>query len=299
MYEIRIVDQAGKEVKTYSKTGQWIIKTEVSGNVVELIYGKAGRGGYRQTGSDYIRYKEEEKDGEVSVVLGYDGISYNQLYLQFPLYVYVQKVPALKVTKELVTDEMNIVNVEERGLSVAQYLVYANGALAGTYGTAYEAIKEAEEIRGLVVNNERQTVWESNIAEYNQVIGLNMQKADSRQDTFYACVAMIAALEGKNADIAQIKEQGKEKQKVLDAYVGGGALNLYGCSVDQILCYIGKDIPVIAGLPNGQYVLVMSYNSTKIRYMDPLSGEEVVLSRADFQNKAKQAGNEFYSYMKQ
>lgn len=299
MYEIRITDSKGEEVKNYYKEGQYIIKTQVNGNVIQLIYGKKRGDSYKQSGSDYIRYKQEEEGSNISVVLGYDTVCYNQLYLQFPLYIYVQKVPALKVTKELVSDEMRVVNVEEQGLNVTQYLVYANGALVNTYSTVYDAIAEAEEIRGLVVNNERQTIWESNIAEYNQVIGLNMQKADKREDTFAACISMIAALEGKETNIDEVKKEEGDALKIIDTYVGGGSLNLYGCSLDQILYYIGKEIPVIAGLGNNHYVLVMSYNSTKVRYMDPLSGEEVVLEREQFEQKMKESGNEFYSYLKQ
>ena len=110
---------------------------------------------------------------------------------------------------------------------------------------------------------------------------------------------MIAALEGKEAAIEQVKKTEGDFLEVLSAYVGGGSLNLYGCSTDQILYYIGKEIPVIAGLGGNHYVLVMSYNSTKVRYMDPLSGDEVVLERDQFKQQMKKSGNEFYSYLKQ
>lgn len=299
MYEIRITDSKGNEIKQYQKRNQHIIKTRISGNVIELTYGKKSGGTYKETGSDYIRYKQEEEGSNISVVFGYDGTCYNQLYLQFPLYIYVQTVPALKVTKELVSDEMKIISVEEKGLDVTQYLVYANGTLMKTCSTVYDAIKEAEEVRGLVVNNDRQTIWESNIASYNQVIGLNMQKVDQVSDTFAACVSMISALEGKNISIDEIKSQNKDQLDLLNSCVNGGSLNLYGCSVDQILYYVGKELPVIAGLGGNRYVLVMSYNSTKIRYMDPLKGEEVVLDREQFEKKVKKNGYEFYSYLKQ
>lgn len=297
MYEIRITDAKGKAIKTYRKANQHIIKTQVSGNVIQLIYGVRRGGTYKQNGSDYIRYKEKEAGSNISVVFGYDTICYNQLYLQFPPYIYVQTVPSLKVTKEIVSDEMKVVNVEEKGLDVTQYLVYANGALINTHSTVYDAIAEAEEARGLVVNNDRQTIWESNIAEYNQVIGLNMQKADKKEDTFAACISMIMARDGKNVPIEQVKQQRGEKLQILNSYVDGGALNLYGCSLNQILYYIGKEIPVIAGLGGNHYVLVMSYNSTKVRYMDPQKGEDVVVDRLQFEEQMKKSGNEFYSYL--
>jgi uncharacterized protein (UPF0332 family) len=299
MYEIRITDDQGNEVKTYKKKNRYIIKTQVSGSVIQLTYGKSKGGSYKQTGTDYIRYKSAEEGTNISVAYGYDSNCYNQLYLEFPAYIYVQTVPSLKVTKEVVSNEMRIINVEEQKLGVTQYLVYANGTLTSTYSTVYDAIAQAEENRGLVVNNDRQTIWESNIAEYNQVIGLNLQKADKTSDTFAACVSMIAALEGKEATIKEVKAAGEDNLDMLDAYVDGGALNLYGCSLDQVLYYIGKEVPVIARIGKNHYVLLMSYNSTKVRYMDPLSGEETVLEREAFEEKMKASGNEYYSYLKQ
>ncbi|MDO4555838.1 MAG: hypothetical protein Q4B70_11920 [Lachnospiraceae bacterium] len=298
MFEIRITDSSGNEVKTYQKSNRQIIKVEVSGNVIQLTYGRKSGSGYKESGSDYIRYKESEEGSNISVVFGYDTTCYNQLYLQFPSYIYVQTVPTLKLTKELVSDELQIIDVEEQGMDVTQYLVYTNGTLTGTFSTAYDAIAQAEESRGLVVNNDRQTVWESNIAEYNQVIGLNMQKVSKKSDTFASCVSMIAALEGEDVTMEEIKAAGEDKLSVLGAYTSG-ALNLYGCTLDQMLYYIGKEIPVIAGLGDNQYVLLMSYNSTKVRYMDPLSGEEVVVLRTAFEKQMSQSENEYYSYVRQ
>ena len=60
-----------------------------------------------------------------------------------------------------------------------------------------------------------------------------------------------------------------------------------------------NEIPFKAGVGNKLNVVLMIYNSTKVRYMDPLSGEEVVLEREQFEQKMKESGNEFYSYLKQ
>ena len=220
------------------------------------------------------------------------------MYLAFPNYIYVQTVPSLKVAKEIISDDMQIVNLEEEKSEIARYLVYANGALTGTYNTASEAIAEAEEIRGLVVNNERQTVWESNIASYNQVVGLNTQKVDTSADTFAACVSMVAALEGREVDLATVKASAGDKWDIISQYTGKTALNLYGIELNQVLYYVGKETPVIVGLGADHYVVMMSYNSSKIRYKDPMIGEDVVVSKSEFEAMMNRSGNEYYSYIK-
>ena len=42
----------------------------------------------------------------------------------------------------------------------------------------------------------------------------------------------------------------------------------------------------------------MSYNSTKVRYKDPLLGEDVLVAKTDFEKQMNSAGNEYYSYIK-
>lgn len=298
MKELRIVDEDGSDVKNYSKSGRYIIDTEVKGSVITLTYGKKSGKTYKESGNEHIRYKQEDTGSSISIEYGYDGTCYNQIYVGFPPYIYVQTVPALKVTKEIVSDDSRIVNIQESSMEVTQYLVYANGALVETCNTAYEAIEKAEEIRGLVVDNQRQTIWESNIPSYNQVIGLNMKKAERKSDTFAACISMICDMEGYEGNFDEIRLQTGNKIKIMEKYVKNGVVNLYGLSLSDVLYYVGKDTPVIAGLEEDHYVLVMSYNSTKVRYMDPLSGEENVLERDGFENKMKTSGNEYYSYIK-
>lgn len=298
MKEICIVDEKGENVKNYSKKGSYIIDTEVEGSVITLTYGKKSGKTYKESGNEHIRYKQGDTGSSISTEYGYDGICYNQVYVAFPAYIYVQTVPALKISKEIISNDSRIVNMQQSSMEITQYLVYANGTLVETCNTAYEAIEKAEEIRGLVVNNERQTIWESNIPSYNQVIGLNMKKADRKKDTLAACISMICDREGYQGSYDEIKLQTGDTIKILKQYIENGVINLYGLPLSDVLYYVGKDIPVIAGIEEGHYVLIMSYNSTKVRYMDPLSGEENVLEREDFENKMKASGNEYYSYIK-
>lgn len=298
MQKIHIVSEKGQGLKTYYEEGYYIIQTEVKGNVINLTYKKKNGSDGGQTKTDNIIFKEEKTGGSVAAEYGYDSICYNQVYLSFPPYIYVQTVPTLKVAKEIISDDMQMITLEEEKSQLSRYLVYANGALTQTYNTAAEAIAKADEIRGLVVNNERQTVWESNIASYNQVVGLNHQQVEKKEDTFAACVSMAAALEGQETVLSEISQAAGDKWEILGRYTGKSGLNLYGIELDQVLYYVGKETPVIVGLGGNHYVVLMSYNSSKIRYKDPLESEDVVVARSEFERMMNRAGNEYYSYVK-
>ena len=298
MKKIHIVSEVGDGVKTYYKEGYYIVQTEVRGNVINLSYSRRKTVEEGPILTDNIIFKEEKTGGSIATEYGYDSICYNQVYLAFPPYIYVQTVPSLKVAKEIVSDDMHVIEIEEEKSDVSRYLVYANGTLVETYNTAAEAIAKADEIRGLVVNNERQTVWESNIASYNQVVGLNHLKVGSKADSFAACVSMMAALEGQEMSLDKVKQASGNKWEIIEKYTQKKGLNLYGIKLNQVLYYVGKETPVVVGLGGNHYVLLMSYNNTKIRYKDPLQEEDVVVSRTEFENMMRRGGNEYYSYIK-
>jgi ABC-type bacteriocin/lantibiotic exporter with double-glycine peptidase domain len=105
-------------------------------------------------------------------------------------------------------------------------------------------------------------------------------------------------LEGKEISINEIKELKGNKQKVLGAATEKTELNLYGIKLSQALYYVGKEVPLIARIGKDHFVVIMSYNSAKVRYMDPLGGKEVVLKRSELEDKIRYYGNEYYSYVK-
>ena len=49
-------------------------------------------------------------------------------------------------------------------------------------------------------------------------------------------------------------------------------LDLSGCSLDAVLYYVNKDIPVLATLEDGNAVLITGFNDLNIVVMDPVAG---------------------------
>ena len=54
---------------------------------------------------------------------------------------------------------------------------------------------------------------------------------------------------------------------------------------------------MLAKYSSSRYVIVMSYNSTKIRYLDPVSGKSIPDDRDAVTRKLEKAGNVFYTYL--
>ena len=73
-------------------------------------------------------------------------------------------------------------------------------------------------------------------------------------------------------------------------------LNISGATVDAAINFLSDGIPFTAKMPDGRYVLVISYNANYIRYYDPVKGDEVRTTRYSFTEDVKDAGEEIYVY---
>ena len=124
-----------------------------------------------------------------------------------------------------------------------------------------------------------------------------MTKVSGDGRSLAGCLSMIARVNGKSVEAGSIDTQSVPEEELLAEYSGQQALNLIGCPLDDVLYYISQGSPVLARYTGGRYVIVMSYNSTKIRYLDPVTGISTVGDREQITENFRKAGNVFYSYL--
>ena len=294
-----IADIDGNVKKNYQKAGRYILSTKISGSVLEMKLGKKTGNQIRSTGKkDYIRYKEQEEDDAVTLVSQYTDTYWTQLYLKFPNYVYIQVVPDLILTKTMANENDISLNLTKSGDKTEQYFVYASGEKKAVYTNLPEAIAQASEDRGNVVDSSENVLWKCVYADYAQVAGMEqVVKVDSDDQSLAGCLSMIAAVNGKEVKAKDIDTTNASVTSLIKTYSGHKGRNLTGCTTDEILYYVSQESPVLAKFSRRRYVIVMSYNSGKIRYLDPVTGQSTAVSRTELTNRLEKAGNVFYSYM--
>lgn len=294
-----IADIDGNVKKNYQKAGRYILSTKISGSVLEMKLGKKTGNQIRSTGKkDYIRYKEQEEDDAVTLVSQYTDTYWTQLYLKFPNYVYIQVVPDLILTKTMANENDISLNLTKSGDKTEQYFVYASGEKKAVYTNLPEAIAQASEDRGNVVDSSENVLWKCVYADYAQVAGMEqVVKVDSDDQSLAGCLSMIAAVNGKEVKAKDIDTTNASVTSLIKTYSGHKGRNLTGCTTDEILYYVSQGSPVLAKFSRRRYVIVMSYNSGKIRYLDPVTGQSTAVSRTELTNRLEKAGNVFYSYM--
>lgn len=75
-------------------------------------------------------------------------------------------------------------------------------------------------------------------------------------------------------------------------------LDLSGCSLDAVLYYVNKDIPVLAMLEDGNAVLITGFNELNIVVMDPVAGTLEKRGMNDSKEWLEENGNQFISYIR-
>lgn len=296
MKKVLIVNKNLEEQKTYEKQDVYILSAQTQGNIVKMKRAKKEGSGYKSLVDDYIHYKEKS-GGKVTFEYSYSSDLYNRLYMVFPSYVYVTEAPKLVNAKESTSDNYKMIEYETNTERNKICYVYAKGQLQGSYTSVKEAIAAAKKGAGVVVNSKQEYIWEKGVAkEYAKAANVSIVKAKKKSESFAACMQMLLKL---NADTTSYDTLTKEKgtpEKIMEKYFDDRAVNLSGCSLDDVLYYISEGRPFIAKRANGTYVVVMSYNSTKLRYIDPIKGESIQAERATLTKEFKKQGNLFYSY---
>lgn len=301
MYEIEIMDKDGNVVKNYKPSGakKFVLSASVNHNLVEMNLARYNGDTFQEKGSDYIMSSDEEDGSSVILDYTYNSVRYKELNLVFPNYIYLNAVPELTVTKETRMDGNRTVEIQGES-GILRYFVYMNGTISDSYNDVSTAIAKADEQSGGVVNSKHKTVWEkSGIQEYATVgDDVATVRASKKKDSKEACVAMILSYEEKDTALTELIEQKKDADELLEAYLQKDGVNLTGCTLDEVMYYICQGHPVIAKNKEGYYVLLTSFNSSLLKYTDPVTGEVERKSFDTMRQEFKDAGNVFYSYLK-
>lgn len=299
MYVIKMCDSKMKQSTTYKKDGIYVSQARIDGQALELIRVKKSGNDYVETDSDIMIRKEEAEDSGLLFSLSYSADRYNQLYLVFPNHIYITTPPQIMTTREVIFDDYRTVTIASRKSVVSKYYVSLNGQLLNGYSKAGDAIQMAAEKGGDVLGSGQQYIWQSGETPLYAGFAPEVDTIVARdvKDSKNACMAMILQYENIQASYTDLVLANASMDTMLNQYLGKRSVNLSGATLSQALYYVGKGAPVVARVKEDYYILITSYNSTDIRYTDPVKGMVIKESRSQVEEML--ADKIFYSYIKQ
>ena len=256
----------------------------------------------KEAPQDFITYKEDDDKSQISCAYRYTDNAYNQLYLGFPNYVYINEIPKLMIAKEAVKDDDKTVKITFDHVN-PKYYAFGQGNYMKDYLSLNAAVRVAYENAGVVTDDNGIILWRKiAVKDYHTVASkIRLYHVSDIDETLAACIYMMGVYEEKNPDYSAMKDDiaaDVPVEEIIMKYVGRQGTDITGCDFENGLYYLCKDAPVITSFEDGTYVLVTSYNGQKIRYINPLEEKDIVESRAEFEEKVKKSGNVFISYVR-
>ncbi len=299
---IDIIDENNKVVKEYGTTGVYVMNATAKDGVVYLDRVRKINGVFEPTTQDFITYKEEEQGDRITTAYKFSDNAYNQMYMSFPNYMFVVERPKLMITRTAVNEEDTTVKITFDHTN-KKYYAYGQGRYMTDYLSLNEAVRAAYENAGVVLDENGVIVWRKiAVKDYHTVADkIDLYTVSDVEDTLAACIYMMGVYEEKNPEFSAMQKDladGVPPEQVILKYTGRQGTDITGCDFENGLYYLCKDAPVITRFADGTYVLVTSYNGQKIRYINPLETPDIVEPREEFEQKVRDSGNVFISYVR-
>lgn len=300
MYQVLIRDARGNILKQYEEDGIYVVDTQVESDMITMVRMRRDESnrGWSYTTDDQILYNDTSAVGkntiEVVTTENYEKIVQIAVRKEIDL----ETLQVLEPKQVLFEGERSI-RPEEDGYTGREYYLYIKGDLAGAYAQLPEAVEEAYQQNGIVVDGQGTYLYRktSRVAR-NQIMAIRPVKAETEGGELAVCLDVMLALEGYTVDTALLLQQGREPEEILEEKGQGMTiLDLNGCRLDAILYYVAQDIPVLVRMVDGTAVLVIGYNEYQIVVMDPRTGTNDKISMSEAGRWFEENGNWFMTYL--
>ena len=270
MYRLTIVGSDGEERKNYEPGNAYVLSVEQSENMLVLSRVTRTENGYEETTEDHIVSTNTDEEVATGTTTQDSSVKGSEVILR--LGTTLRDTTVQTVNAKLLTDgaasEISIPTNKNRE---KLYYVYAGGNLESVWTTAAEAIRRADEKVGVVINDEKEFVWERG----------------NRAETAKISVDKIP----------QAIQNGVMDLDTLESQLGKVAIDLTGCTLEQVLYFVGNRHPVLAWTGT-ETVIITGYDDYgNLILLKPGETETYFYGPEDSKTMFETAGNQFMTYL--
>ena len=178
--------------------------------------------------------------------------------------------------------------------------MYGNYGVDGIYTSPAKAVNQAYDVSGVVVDNSGKCIWlKGNRVARNQIMAIREASVTEDKNSLAVCLDTIFSFEGLVRNSEYLLTQGKTVPEILeDNLEDVRVLDMTGCSLDAMLYYVNRDIPILALLENGEAVLITGFNEYNVVIMEPSAGKLYKKGMNDSAEWFKENGNCFITYIR-
>ncbi|MDE5939233.1 MAG: hypothetical protein K2H37_09155 [Lachnospiraceae bacterium] len=301
MYCLKIQSDDGSVLKTYQKDNVYVVESEISENQLTLsrvVYDEESES-YVPTLDDQIMNTEELRSG--NNVLSFAVTETYETICQITVKDEIDaKGLKLLTPKEILFEGNRSVGELGEGPSENYFYVYGKNGIENLYVNPGRAVELAYRVAGVVVDDDGDYVWRRETrSTRNQIMAITEEEMRENESSVAVCLNTILKYEGISRNTQRRLNQGDTVMDILESDLQNCTiLDLSGCSLDAVLYYVNKDIPVLAMLEDGSAVLITGFNELNIVVMDPVAGTLEKRGMNDSAEWLKENGNQFISYIR-
>lgn len=299
MYSICICNSSGELLKKYSQENIYVTDCRVEGNQITLQrLSRMESGEYKEIEQDHIMNNMETATGKNVVVTV--NIDVYERYVQIQTKSAIDSKTIMILTpKEVVFEGGRELHLPE-SREEERYYVYGPYGVDGIFNSPAEAVNLAYEIAGVVIDEAGSNVWlRGNRAYRNQITSIRAVTLEEGESSLAACLDVIFAYEGMVRDSEYLLSHGQTVLEILENNLEDARiLDLTGCTMDAVLYYVNRNIPVLALLQDGEAVLLTGFDEFNTIILEPASGRLYRKGLNDSTEWFMENGNSFITYIR-
>lgn len=298
MYKVCIMDSStAEQLKEYEKPGYYVSDIEIWDYIMYLNRIQFNGMAYVEASQDTIMNREGDSATIVDVHSTVTEVKQTQVQLSMVDMV-KEASPKILTPKEVVFENNREIALKSEDVK-DNYYAYARGDILAVTDNLKMAVSTANEKMGVVIGEKQQYIWKRARKSLQEALEVSVGTEDAGGGSIVQCVSAILERESVNIEVAALIGQGKTPKEILETTMEGvTALDLTGCSLEEVLYYVSLGNPVFAMKSDMDAVLVVGYDSLNVTLFNPLDSTVEKMGMEDAGEMFENAGNVFLGYLK-
>lgn len=286
------------ELKTYTPSGVYVEKISVDGYTVTIDLIAQNNGVYAEIGQDTIMNREADSKQKIALDTSQSD---TKLTVSAISIAGGKKPDKLKQLTAQMTINSHDTTVDLKfDDNTVHFYVYAKGDVIFASDNISDAIKQANDSMGVVIDSNQQYVWmRARKNAVNAFANIACNETDKDADSVVKSVSAMLTYNDVTVSVSELIGAGSSAVDVLKNNLPDKEiLDLQGVSSEDIIFYISQGNPVFAMTGNTSAVLVTGYSSNGALYIyNPDNGATTSMSYEDADRMFYNGGLHFITYM--
>ena len=286
------------ELKTSTPSGGYVEKISVDGYTVTIDLIAQNNGVYAEIGQDTIMNREADSKQKIALDTSQSD---TKLTVSAISIAGGKKPDKLKQLTAQMTINSHDTTVDLKfDDNTVHFYVYAKGDVIFASDNISDAIKQANDSMGVVIDSNQQYVWmRARKNAVNAFANIACNETDKDADSVVKSVSAMLTYNDVTVSVSELIGAGSSAVDVLKNNLPDKEiLDLQGVSSEDIIFYISQGNPVFAMTGNTSAVLVTGYSSNGALYIyNPDNGATTSMSYEDADRMFYNGGLHFITYM--